>query len=209
MTTIFEKSDKASPGHYNASQTAILLLDWHTLFVEKMGGDGARNALETARQMRDWARSNGIQVIHALIDVNDSPFATCKDGGRVAGMAKAMAVGDAGREADSLVDRGKDQTFLRTPGHVSALKSPGLEDYLRRAGIHSLVLAGLSTSGCVTRTALAAADAEFVVTVLSDGCADGEDGVHEFMIGKILNRRGYVATAAEFQQGFAKMTTGE
>jgi len=45
-----------------------------------------------------------------------------------------------------------------------------------------------------------------VVTVISDGCADPVEGVHDFMQGKILNNRGYVITAAEFQEGFAKAT---
>ena len=87
---------------------------------------------------------------------------------------------------------------------MSALKSPGLEDFLQEKGIKSLVLAGLSTSGCVLRTAVAACDAEYVVTVISDGCADPVEGVHELLVGKVLNSRGYVTTAAEFHDGFAK-----
>jgi nicotinamidase-related amidase len=52
------------------------------------------------------------------------------------------------------------------------------------------------------RTAVTAGDAEYVVTVLSDGCADRDQAVHDIVVGKLLNNRGYVVTAAEFQKGF-------
>ena len=53
------------------------------------------------------------------------------------------------------------------------------------------------------RTAIVASDAQYVVSVISDGCADSVEGLHDIVVGKLLNR-GYVATAAEFQEGFAK-----
>jgi nicotinamidase-related amidase len=73
-----------------------------------------------------------------------------------------MALSMAHGEPQELMEGGDDMdvTFKRRPGYVSALKSPGLEDFLREKGIQSLFLAGLSTSGCVLRTALAAGDAD-------------------------------------------------
>jgi nicotinamidase-related amidase len=88
---------------------------------------------------------------------------------------------------------------------VSALKSPELDDFLQRKGIKSLVLARLSTSGCVLRIAVTASDAEYVMSVISDSCADPVEGLHDIVVGKLLNR-GYVTTAAELQEGFAKAT---
>lgn len=106
-----------------------------------------------------------------------------------------------GAEPEALRGQSRNEvTFLRRPGYVSALKSPGLLEYLGRKGVKSLVLAGLSTSGCVMRTAVAASDEEFVVTVLSDGCMDPVEGLHEVIIGKLLNR-GWVATSEEFREG--------
>lgn len=212
MTTLaaaFDPADESAPGHYSPSQTALLLLDFHTMLIEKLAGPTGSAPLAVAAQMRHWAHSQGIQVIHALIDTHSTPFPTCKDGKMYAGVIEAMREGGGGgQEAAELLSGGTsdkdDVTFTRRPGHVSALKSPGLEDFLKQKGIKSLVLAGLSTSGCVTRTAFAACDAEFVVSVISDGCADQDKGLHELMVGKVLNNRGYVATAAEFQKGFAE-----
>jgi nicotinamidase-related amidase len=45
-------------------------------------------------------------------------------------------------------------TFTRRASYISTLKLPGLIKYLAKKGIKSLSLAGLSTLGCVLRTAV-------------------------------------------------------
>jgi len=208
LAATFNAADKSTPGHYGPSQTALLLLDFHSMFVQKAGGPEASAALEVAAKMRTWAKSQGIQVIHGLIDMNATPYPTCKDADRLAGIAATMKSSGGEEPAELLEGGGDDVTFTRRPGYVSALKSPGLDDFLQKKGIKSLVLTGLSTSGCVMRTAITATDAEYVVSVISDGCADPGEGVHDMMVSKLLNNRGYVTTAAEFQEGFAKATGG-
>ncbi|KAI1383745.1 Isochorismatase hydrolase [Hypoxylon trugodes] len=198
---MFDTADITKPGHYSPSQTALLLLDFHTMFVQKAGGPQAPAALDVAVKMRTWAKSLGVQVVHGVIDVNLPPFPTCKDPEMFKNVLAAMQSGGAEEPAE-LVGEGDDITFLRRPGYVSALKSPGLEDFLQKKGIKSLILAGLSTSGCVMRTAVAATDAEYVVSVISDACADPAEGVHDMMVGKILNRA-YVATGSEIQEGLS------
>lgn len=209
MTTLaatFNVVDQSAPGHYGPSETALLLLDFHSLFVEKIGGPKAQAALEVAAEMRTWAKSQSIPAIHCLIDINQMPFSTCKDADRVAGVVTLMKSSGSEEPAGLLEgsDDDGDVSFVRKAGRVSALKSPGLEDFLQKKGIKSLVLTGLTTSGSVMRTAFAASDAEYVVTVISDGCADPAECVHDMAVGKLLNNRGYVTTAAEFQEGFSK-----
>ena len=209
LEAMFNAADKSTPGHYGPSQTALLLLNFHSVIVEKGGGPNATAALEVAAKMRIWAKSQGIQVIHGLIDLNGTPYPTCKDANRFAGNIAAMNLSGGEEPAELLKGGGDDVIFTRRPGYVSALKSPGLDDFLQKKGIKSLVLAGLSTSGSVFRTAITASDAEYVVSVISDGCADPVEGVHDMMVGKLLNNRGYVITAAGFQEGFVKATGGK
>lgn len=208
LAATFNAADIATPGHYGPSQTALLLLDFHSMFVQKASGPDIPAALEVAAKMRVWAKSQGIQVIHGLIDINATPYPTCKNADRFAAIAAAMK-SSGGEEPAELLEggAGDDFMFTRRPGHVSAFKSPGLEGFLQGKGIRSLVLAGLSTSGCVLRTAVAASDAEFVVSVISDGCADRVVEVHDLVLGKLLNR-GYVCTAAEFQKGYGEAVGG-
>ncbi|OCL08905.1 Isochorismatase hydrolase [Glonium stellatum] len=209
LAATFNTADKSTPGYYGPPQTALLLLDFHSMLIQKAAGQKALAALEVAAKMRTWAKSHGIQVIHCLIDINAMPFPTCKDADRLAGVVAAMKLSGGEEPAELLEGGGDDVTFTRRPGHVSALKSPGLDNFLQKKGIKSLVLAGLSTSGCVMRTAITASDAEYVVSVISDGCADPVEDVHDMMVGKVFNQRGYVTTAAEFQEGFAKAAGGE
>ncbi|KAJ5109718.1 Isochorismatase hydrolase [Penicillium argentinense] len=203
---MFDPSDKTTPGRYGPSQTALLLLDFHAFFVRSLGTPNARKALGTASQLRNWAKSQNIKIIHCLIDTHAPPYETCKDTARFVNHLQALNANGA-EEPSELTDGMEDDevTFLRVPGYVSALRSIGLEKFLREHGIKSLILTGLSTSGCVMRTALAATDAEFVVTVISDGCADREEEVHEFVLGKMVNNRGYVTTATELKEGFSKV----
>ena len=205
---IFDSSDVSTPSYYSPAQTALLLLDFHNMFIQAAGGAKAPEALQVAVEMRKWAKSLGIHVIHAVVDVTKTPFPTCKAGKRLGGLLTMMQ-GDPGKEPNELVqDYGSDIQFTRTPGHVSALKSPGLDDYLKEKGIKNLILTGLSTSGCVMRTAVAATDAEYVVTVISDACADGKEGVHEAVLG-VMSRTTNIATAAEFREGYEKGRGGK
>jgi nicotinamidase-related amidase len=200
---IFNAADQTTPGYYKASQTALLLLDFHSSFVNKAGGPNASAALAVASKMRVWAKSRGIVVIHALLDVDKTPFPTCKGADRLSGILTAMKSGGVEEPAQLLHNSDdNDITFTRSPGHVSALKSPGILEFLQEQGIKSLILTGLSTSGCVMRTAVSATDAEFVVTVISDACADAGEGVHDMLVEKLLPSRAYVATTAEFRKGF-------
>jgi nicotinamidase-related amidase len=177
---MFNSTDVSAPGHYGPSQTAFLLLDFHSLFIEKIGSSTAQAALDVAVKMRTWAKSQGIQIIHCLIDIDLAPYPTCKDTGRFAGVADVMRASGGNKEPVALLEDGSDDvTFTRRLGFVSALKSPGLDDFLQKKGIKSLILAGLSTSGCVTKTGFAATDAEYVVTTMSDGCADSDESLHD------------------------------
>ncbi|XXG95175.1 hypothetical protein Hte_001435 [Hypoxylon texense] len=209
LAATFNTADKTAPGHYGPSQTALLLLDFHTMFVQEFGGPSARAAFKVAATMRAWAKSKGIQVIHCLNDTNALPFPTCKDIDMFTNVIASMNSYGSEEPAEILGGTEGDVTFTRRPGIVSALKSPGLDDFLQQKGIKSLVLTGLSTSGCVMRTAVTATDAEFVTTVLSDACADRDEDTHDWIVRKILNDRGYAVTAAEFQEGFAKANEGK
>jgi len=213
LEDMFNAADIATPGYYGPSETALLLLDFHTMFVKQAGGEKAPAALQVAATLRTWAKAQGIQVIHALIDINMTPFPTCKGSERFTSIGAAMRSTGTDVEPPELLlsessasagEEEDDVTFTRRPGYVSALKSPGLGEFLQKRGIKSLVLTGLSTSGCVARTVFAATDAEYVVTVISDGCADGDEDVHDMMVQRLLNSRAYVATAADFEEGFTK-----
>ncbi|KPM35477.1 hypothetical protein AK830_g11106 [Neonectria ditissima] len=203
LKATFNAADPSTPGHYGPSQTALLLLDFHTMFVEKLGGPKATAALVAAAQLRTWAKARGILVVHALVDVDATPSPTLKGAERFNSVVGVMKSEGAGEHEELLrhVDE-SDLTFTRTPGRVSALSSPGLSDALQQRNIKSLILTGLSTSGCVLRTTIPATEAGFVVTVISDACADRKQNVHDVAVEDIFPMTAHVTTATEFQEGY-------
>ncbi|KAK4494647.1 hypothetical protein PRZ48_014003 [Zasmidium cellare] len=206
-TGLFNPKDKTSPAYYGPSQTALLLLDLHNFLVEKaIPNGGGQVAAQNAAKLRDWAKSKGILVIHALVDAKGTPFATCKDQAMLSHVQKILSDSGNGDEPAALTE-GADEdepTFLRTPGYVSALRSPGLPHFLMAKGITSLLICGISTSGCVLRTSMAATDLELVVTVIEDACADPEQEIHDLLVQKVMPNRGYVANVEDFVEGYEK-----
>ncbi len=85
-----------------------------------------------------------------------------------------------------------------TKRRVGAFSGSDLEIVLRSQGVTSLVLTGIATSGVVLSTPRAA-DMDFEITVLSDGCADSDVGVHDVLMTKVFPRQAEVLTVDEWQ----------
>ena len=81
---------------------------------------------------------------------------------------------------------------------VSAFSGSDLEVILRAQGIQHLVLTGIATSGVVLSTTREAADKDFMLTILSDACADADAQVHEVLTTKVFTRQADVLTVGEW-----------
>ncbi|NUR30836.1 MAG: cysteine hydrolase [Catenulispora sp.] len=82
---------------------------------------------------------------------------------------------------------------------ASAFSGTDLDRVLRAQGVDRLVVTGVATSAMVAATVYDAADRDYGLTVLSDGCADAEQDVHDFLVGRIFPARGVeVLTSAEW-----------
>jgi nicotinamidase-related amidase len=67
---------------------------------------------------------------------------------------------------------------------------------VRSLEVDSLVLTGIATSGVVLSTLRQAADLDFKLTVLRDGCADTDPEVHRVLMEKVFPRQAAVLDAA-------------
>jgi nicotinamidase-related amidase len=86
---------------------------------------------------------------------------------------------------------------------VSAFSGSDLEVLLRSSEITHLVLAGIATSGVVLSTLREAADKDYRLTVLSDGCADTDEEVHRVLIEKVFPRQADVVSVNEWANGLS------
>jgi len=95
-----------------------------------------------------------------------------------------------------------------TKRRVSAFCGSDLDVVLRSLDIETLVLTGIATSGVVLSTLRQAADLDFRLTVLRDGCADADAEVHRVLMDKVFPRQADVMSAAAWidrrRQGAAR-----
>lgn len=72
---------------------------------------------------------------------------------------------------------------------------------LRAQRVQTLVLAGIATSGVVLSTLRQAADMDYRLVVLRDGCADADEEVHRVLLDKVFPRQADVRTVDEWVAG--------
>ena len=210
MAAAFDATDPSSPLAYDASQTALVLMDFQNFIVGLCGGIG-RDALAKAKVMREWALEQKMMVLHSVVDVRAQPPPTTKGGERLNGLLDQFLKDPSGKEEPVEVafsQRHHEYISLKWPGHVSGLKAQGAQDILKEHNIKSLILCGLSTSSCVLRTTIPSTDDGFVVTVIEDACADPTPGLHDTLMKNVIPSRAHVTTAEEFIQNWSGKNTG-
>lgn len=84
---------------------------------------------------------------------------------------------------------------------VSAYAGSDLDVVLSALNAEHLVIAGYATSGIVLNTVRESADKDYQLTVLSDGCADSDPEIHEFLVKKIFSRQAAIHTVDEWVGG--------
>jgi nicotinamidase-related amidase len=84
---------------------------------------------------------------------------------------------------------------------VSAFAGSDLEVVLRAGNIDTLVLCGVSTSGVVLSTLRQAADLDYRLFVLSDGCLDQDAEVHRVLTEKVFVRQADVMSIDQWILG--------
>jgi len=85
-----------------------------------------------------------------------------------------------------------------TKRRISAFTGSDLEVILRAKNIQHLILTGIATSGVVLSTLREAADKDYRLTVLSDGCADADEEVHRVLTTKVFPRQADVLTSEDW-----------
>lgn len=81
---------------------------------------------------------------------------------------------------------------------ISAFTGSDLQVILSAYEIKHLVLTGIATSGVVLSTTREAADKDYSLTILSDGCADADEEVHSVLTMKVFPRQADVMTIEEW-----------
>ena len=90
-----------------------------------------------------------------------------------------------------------DEDVVVLKRRASAFAGTDLDLVLRAAGVGAVAVAGVATSAMVAATCYDAADRGYRVTVLRDGCADGDDAMHDFFMDAVFPSRGFEVVPCE------------
>lgn len=184
-------------GQPDPTRTALLVMDMQQSMVQRFaGGEDLAARLGAAVAA---ARQAGVTIVavrvafrpgHPEIDRRNKMFGRlAESGGLVLGSPEVALHPALGiDEHDPVV----------TKVRVSAFAGSDLTQVLRGRGIATLVLSGIATSGVVLSTLRQAADADYDLVVLSDGCLDADPEVHRVLVTKVFPSQADVITMADW-----------
>ena len=179
--------------------TALLVMDLEMGILNTF--PGAESYVNKVATAIIHAREKNIAVIYVRvgfrqtkpeISLNNKSFSAMKENIANVDMEAFMKIHPAVEPLQNDV--------VVTKRRVSAFTGSDLEVVLRAQNINHIVLAGISTSGVVLSTVREAADKDYRITVLSDGCADRDEEVHSVLVTKIFPKQADVLTIDEWQK---------
>jgi maleamate amidohydrolase len=162
------------------SSRALLLVDLCQAYLVPdsplYAGDGARSAVAACARLLGTARAAGRPVLHTRIDLR-SPH----DAGLFVRKVPALEVFRTGSplaEPPPEVRPAPDEEVV-VKQYASAFFGTSLAATLTVLGVDTLVIGGLSTSGCVRATAVDALQHGFVPIVVAEACGDRHPAPHD------------------------------
>ena len=179
------------------ASTALLLMDLQNGIVGSY--PETDRLIERLLVARAAAREAGVTVGYVRVALTADDVAAMPATSQFAG---AVASGrlDAEAPATQIDERiaPADGDIVVRKSRVGAFSTTDLREQLRERGIDTLVLAGVATSGVVLSTVRDAADRDYRILVLEDGCADRDPEVHRVLLEKVLPRQATVTTVDAF-----------
>jgi nicotinamidase-related amidase len=178
------------------AKSALLVMDVQRVVVHRYPDPAY---LPRLREAIGAARAGGLPVIYVVIGFRSGyPEISTRNKmfGRLAGTTAAAGSDEATQIHPDVAPEPGD--ILVTKRRVSAFAGSDLDTVLRAGEIDHLVLTGIATSGVVLSTLRQAADLDFGLTVLADGCLDADPEVHRVLMEKVFPRQADVATVADW-----------
>ncbi|WP_235927640.1 isochorismatase family protein [Sandarakinorhabdus rubra] len=160
-------------------QPALLMIDFARAYFVPDSAlyAGVEAARDAAAVLLAAARRCGMPVFHTRVEYQPGGA----DGGVFFRKIAALKLFEAGSplgDFEPPLEPAPGEAVI-TKQYPSAFFGTNLAEQLRRAGIDTLVIAGLSTSGCVRASAVDAICHGFVPLVVRDAVGDRLASVHE------------------------------
>jgi nicotinamidase-related amidase len=182
-------------------KTAVVIMDYQSDIVGGYPEDVRNELLARASKVLTKARREGIPVIYVVVRFREGyPEISSRDEAR-------RGIRQSGRLVEGTPGAEILPEVAPQPGEVVVAKrrtgpfsTTDLNAILNAKGIETLVLMGVSTSGCVLSAVRWAADIDYRLIVIADCCADRDDEVQRVLTEKVFPRQATVVNSDEFIQ---------
>ena len=182
----------------DVNRTALLMADFHTAGMTENPMVQERRTLDRAREVLHIARWAGVFVAYIVVNFR-SGYPEISDMNQTFSARKADGVPPAaspGALIHAAVPPLQTEPII-TKHRVNAFFGTDLDMMLRAQGRDTLILMGHATSGVILSTVRYAADADYGLIVVEDGCADRDPPVHGLLMEKVFPRQATVASAQD------------
>lgn len=187
--------------------TALVLMDFQNFTLEYLPSAREAGLVERARQVLEACRGAGVTVVFSARSYREGyPEVNPRDAGLM--QKKANRIQLEGSPGVAIIDelRPRPEEPIVPKRRTSAFLHSDLDLILRSAGIQTLALAGIATSGAVLSTVRVAADLDYGLVVLEDCCGDGNEEVHRALMTSIFPSQATVTSADDFIEALAPAT---
>jgi nicotinamidase-related amidase len=185
----------------NKQNSALLVMDMQSSILSRL--PEITSLLANVKSAIAHARTKKIPVIYVVvgfrqgapeISQNNKGFMTSRN------LLSSGNMEDMIKVHPELSPLAGDITVVKR--RISAFTGSDLEVVLRAFDIQHLILTGIATGGVVLSTLREAADKDYILTVLKDGCADGDEEVHRVLTTKVFPRQADVISVDEWTKTF-------
>ena len=158
---------------------ALILVDFVQAYFDENCAlyAGVEDALASALRVRESARTAGIPVIYTNVTFQESGA----DGGvffRKAQVLKNFVAGNPMGDWPSGLQPA-DEELVISKQYPSAFFGTSLASTLHVMGVDTLIITGVTTSGCIRATCVDAMSHGFIPIVIADACGDRHEAPHE------------------------------
>jgi nicotinamidase-related amidase len=180
----------------DGNRSALLLMDLQQAIVENYADPDFLTRIKPAIEAARRAKLPVIWVVvrfragYPEVSPRNQAFSNLRQSGRFIEGDEQSAIHSALKP--------EPEDVIVTKRRVGAFSGSDLDVVLRSAAIDTLVLAGIATSGVVLSTVRLAADLDYRLIVLKDGCADQDPEVHRVLTEKVFPRQTTLQTIDEW-----------
>jgi maleamate amidohydrolase len=177
----YSKAMYHSPQKYG-KKLAIIFVDFANAYFDESsplyGGDGCKKALESSKKLLLFCRDY-IEIPLIFTEVKYKKGG--ENGGAFYKKVPALSSFDEGKYSQKTHSDLKilETDIIITKQYPSAFFKTNLESILKGKGVDTLLITGVTTSGCVRATCIDSISSDFITIVVSDAVGDRAAEPHE------------------------------